>query len=139
MNIDITEAVSADKSHIISIWEQTGLTRPWNDPEQDVVNALSGKTSTILIAKESGTILGTCMAGYDGHRGWIYYLAVMPSHQKKGLGKKLFEAAEEWLYRQGAPKIMILIREDNQKVMEFYKGIGFERGSSLLMGKVIDK
>lgn len=133
----VGEATNHETMSIVALWEKTGLTRPWNDPTQDIQRALSAKSSTIFIAKNDHKIIGTAMAGYEGHRGWIYYLAVDPDYQKQGLGKKLYNTAEQWLKNQGAPKIQILIRADNQKVISFYEGLGFEKSSSLLMGKKI--
>lgn len=135
----ICQATIEDSPKIIGIWEETALTRPWNDPATDVSLALSGKTSTIFLAKDDNETIGTCMAGYDGHRGWIYYLAVLPSYQGKGIGRILFDAAESWLAENQAPKIQILIRSDNQKVISFYEAIGFEKSTSILMGKAIEK
>jgi len=134
-DIIISEAQVDDVDHVIGLWQKTNLVRPWNDPHQDCCRALKEQASELFVSKIEGTIIGSVMAGYEGHRGWIYYLAVCPSCQNCGVGKKLYFHAEEWLKRKGAPKIQILIRRDNDQIIDFYKKIGFEVSSSILMGK----
>jgi ribosomal protein S18 acetylase RimI-like enzyme len=79
----------------VALWQQTGLTRPWNDPHADLHRAMSGSTSTVLAAVDRDTLLGTAMVGHDGHRGWVYYLAVAPSEQGRGLGRRLMQTCEQ--------------------------------------------
>lgn len=133
--VSISEASHDDIAGIKSIWEEAELTRPWNDPVQDIKLSLSAKSSVIFLAKIENEIIGTAMVGYDGHRGWIYYLAISKNYQNQGIGKRLVEHAEEWLRLQGVPKTQILIRSDNEKVIKFYENLGFEKSTSLLMGK----
>ena len=102
--------------------------RPWNDPLRDIGSARAIASSDIFVAVswEGGVrIAGSVMAGYEGHRGWVYYVAVAPEHRSKGLGAKLMRHAESWLKRVGAPKVILIIREENEAVRRFYKGLGY--------------
>lgn len=124
---------------VIALWRAAGLTRPWNDPAADVALALAGPSSAILAARdEEGRLLGTVMAGFDGHRGWIYYLAVAEAERGRGLGRALVTAAEAWLAAQGAPKIQLMIRAENERVAAFYAALGYEPGDVMVMGKRLD-
>ena len=138
MNIIISEAQKRHTDDIVLVWEQTQLTRPWNDPVADVDLSLRAHSSILYVAENEEQVVGTVMAGYDGHRGWIYYLAVLPDYQGQGIGKKLYDMAHQWLKDQGAPKVHILIRDDNMTAVSFYERLGFEKSTSLLMGKVIE-
>ena len=133
----IDEAVFSDISAIVEIWREAELTRPWNDPINDIELALRNSTSTILVAKLDGKIIGTAMTGYDGHRGWIYYLAVSKEHQNHGIGKKLVTVAQDWLLNRNAPKINLMIRAENINAISFYKKIGFKISDTLVLGKFI--
>jgi ribosomal protein S18 acetylase RimI-like enzyme len=115
----------ADIEAAVTLWEKTHLTRPWNDPHADARRALSAPCSTILAAHQSGTLVGTVMVGHDGHRGWVYYLAVAPHCQHHNIGSQLMQAAEAWL-RPHVPKVMILVRRDNSAAQGFYERLGYE-------------
>ena len=120
----------------IALWQGAGLAHPWNDPVRDIRLALDGPTSNILAAHdETGALTGTVMAGFDGHRGWLYSLAVAESERGKGLGARLVAAAEAFLRAQGAPVIRLMVRRDNEAVAGFYEAIGYEQGDFLLFGK----
>ena len=120
----------------ISLWEAAGLAHPWNDSARDIELALGCPTATILAAHdEAGALVGTVMAGFDGHRGWLYSLAVADSQRGKGVGGELVRTAEEWLKGQGAPVIRLMVRADNEGVGAFYKFVGYERGEFLVFGK----
>lgn len=110
----------------VALWEQCGLTRPWNDPHADLARALSGPSSTVLAAlSDEDSLLGTAMVGHDGHRGWVYYLAVSPSARGTGLGRSLMTACEEWVAARGIPKLMLMVRGSNTEVRGFYGGLGY--------------
>ena len=136
--MNIRTAKLQDTPAIVALWKETNLLVPWNNPEEDIKRAFSTPTSTILVAEIENKLIGTILAGYDGHRGWIYYLAVKPEYQKHGYGRRLVEAAEDWLKSQGAPKIHLLIRKDNSQVQSFYHSIGYETSDVLMMKKTID-
>ncbi|WP_326523923.1 GNAT family acetyltransferase [Sphingomonas sp.] len=131
-------ATAADCAATIALWRACGLTRPWNDPESDFRRAIEGTTSAVLIVRESDAIAGAVMVGYDGHRGWVYYLAVAPDRRRGGFGRMLMAAAEAWLVEQGAPKIQLMVRDDNQDAAAFYAALGFERQAVATWGRFID-
>ena len=133
----IEAATSADADAVIALWETCGLTRPWNDPRDDFALALSSASSTVLVAREGG-IAGSVMAGFDGHRGWIDYLAVEPAYRRNGLGRGLMAAAEDWLRSVGAPKLQLMIRDDNEAALGFYETLGLERQKVVVFGRFLE-
>lgn len=118
-----------------ALWAEAGLVRAWNDPHADIAAALACPTSNILAARNGGRVVGTVMAGYDGHRGWLYYVAVAADQRGSGLGRALVEAAEQWLLGQGARVIRLMIRSENEAVAGFYQALGYEGSNLLVMGK----
>ena len=122
---------------MIALWEACGLTRPWNDPRRDFKLALASGTSAVLIVREGDALAGSVMTGFDGHRGWVYYLAVAPGHRRQGLGRALMAAAEAWLRARGAPKIQLMVREQNDAI-GFYEALGLERQQVVTLGRFLD-
>lgn len=123
----------------VALWRDSGLTRPWNDPHADVMRALREPTSTVLAARdEQGALLGTAMVGHDGHRGWVYYLAVAPAQRRKGLGRDLMRASEQWLVARGVPKLNLMVRNTNTAVLAFYESLGYEDGDVIVLGRFLD-
>lgn len=110
----------------ISLWQVTGLTRPWNDPMADLLRAIDGESSTVLGCSVDGDLVATAMVGPDGHRGWVYYLAVAHHKQGHGLGRMMMKACEQWLIERGAVKLQLMIRTTNEPVISFYEGLGYE-------------
>lgn len=133
------DAVETDRAAVVALWRACGLTRPWNDPDRDFARALDGATSTILVMRRGDAIVGSVMAGFDGHRGWVYYLAVAPDAQRQGIGRTLMAAAEDWLAARGAPKVQLMVREGNDAAGGFYAAIGFERQPVVTWGRFIDR
>jgi ribosomal protein S18 acetylase RimI-like enzyme len=120
----------------IALWQVAGLVQLWNDPQADITAALNCPTATILAAHDdAGALTGTVMAGYDGHRGWLYYLASDPARRGQGIGAALVKAAEDWLEAQGARVIRLMVRAENEQVAAFYDGLGYGRGDFLVFGK----
>ena len=119
-----------DEDHVVALWRACDLVRPWNNPHRDIESARAGASSEIFVAVVAGEddsrIVGSVMAGYDGHRGWVYYVAAAPEHRSRGLGGQLMRYAETWLEGLGAPKVMLMIREENEGVRRFYEGLGYE-------------
>ena len=109
----------------VALWEACGLTRPWNDPRADASLALAGPTSTILAHHQGDALIATVMVGADGHRAWVYYLAVSPTLKRAGLGAAMMRAAEAWAQARGMPKLQLMVRADNAAVVAFYKAIGY--------------
>ncbi len=117
---------AADTDPLIELWRRCGLTRPWNDPRADIGRAHEHDAATIFLVTDESGIIGSVMCGYDGHRGWVYYLASDPDHQGKGIGKQLMTAAEDWLRDRGCPKIELMVRSTNSAAIGFYDAIGYQ-------------
>ena len=115
-----------DKNSVVELWKICRLTRPWNNPEKDIERKLNVQSEMFLVLEIQGSIIGSVMAAYDGHRGVINYLAVHPSYQKKGYGKILMAHVEHELLNKGCPKINLLVRSDNLNVKRFYKGLHYD-------------
>ncbi len=125
-------------SDAVALWQQTGLTRPWNDPAADLHRAMTGSASTVLAALEHEKLLATAMVGHDGHRGWVYYLAVTPAAQGRGLGRRLTQACEQWVRDRGVPKIQLMVRTDNAPVAAFYERLGYADAQVVVLGRRLD-
>ena len=121
----------------VALWETCGLTRPWNDPRADIALALGNPSSTVLAGRIDDRLVGTAMTGSDGHRGWVYYLAVSPDHQRKGYGAAMMQAAADWLRARGAPKLHVMIRTENVAVAAFYAKLGYEKSDTITMARRI--
>ena len=119
----IRSATLADEAAVTALWNECGLTVAANDPVADFRFALGKPNSDILVTDDG---CGTVMVGHDGHRGWLYYLAVAPARQRKGVGRMLVGAAEQWLAARGVPKVQLMVRETNEAVAAFYRRLGFE-------------
>ena len=135
----IETAGPGDCAAAAALWQACGLTRPWNDPAADFVLAIAGPASTVLVARDGEGLAGSVMAGFDGHRGWVYYLAVAPDRQRSGLGRALMAAAEDWLRERGAPKIQLMVREDNEAALAFYAKLGMERQKVVTLGRFLGR
>ena len=122
----IRAAMPTDAAAVIAVWHACGLTRPRNDPAADFARALAGPTSTVLLMEHAGATVGTVMAGYDGHRGWLYYLGVLPACRRRGHARALVEAACTYLRAQGCPKAELMVRQGNAAVA-LYERLGWER------------
>ncbi|WP_294322631.1 GNAT family acetyltransferase [uncultured Sphingomonas sp.] len=133
----IADAGADDAAAVVALWHACGLTRPWNDPDADFARALNGATSTILVARQGEGTVGSVMVGHDGHRGWLYYLAVRPDLREQGIGAALFDAAEHWLRIRSVPKVQLMVREDNDAALAFYDRIGLERQGVVVLGRFI--
>lgn len=132
-------ATAADAEAVISLWHACELTRPWNDPERDFRLAVESPGSTVLLIRDGDEIAASVMVGFDGHRGWVYYLAVAPERRRQGLGRRMMEAAEAWLRERGAPKIQLMVREDNDAVIAFYEALGLERQKVVTLGRFLNR
>ncbi len=124
-----------DEAAVIQLWKDCGLTTPSNDPTLDIQRKKKVQRDMFLVAEENGQVIGTVMAGYDGHRGWINYLAVAPERQRSGLGRELMEKAELLLKAAGCPKINLQVRTTNAEAKAFYERIGFHEDAVTSFGK----
>lgn len=138
MHRPLIEAASAeDAAAVVALWRACGLTRPWNDADADFALAARDPASAVLVARGVQGIEGSVMVGFDGHRGWVYYLAVAPEARRVGLGRALMAAAEDWLRARGAPKIQLMVREDNDAALGFYERLGLERQKVVTLGRFL--
>jgi ribosomal protein S18 acetylase RimI-like enzyme len=126
VGIALGPATLADCEGVVALWHAAGLTRPWNDPVADFNLALANPTSTVILARNGHNLSGSVMVGFDGHRGWVYYLASDPDHRGQGIGRALMRAAEKWLVERACPKIQLMVRNDNAEAKGFYAAIGYE-------------
>ena len=124
-----------DESAVIALWHACGLTRPWNDPKRDIARKLTTQPEMFFVMVDRDVLVGTAMVGYDGHRGWVNYLAVADSHRRRGLGRRLMAEAERALTERGCPKINLQIRSTNAAVIAFYAGIGYAQDDVVSMGR----
>jgi len=131
----------ADFEKVVALWKACELTRPWNDPVSDIAFCLGSENSRLMVGVPGGEskIVATAMVGHDGHRGWIYYVAVAPEHQDQGAGREIMAHAESWLARRGVPKAMLMIRETNQKVVGFYERLGYAIEARVVMARWLKK
>ena len=133
--MEIRPYSESDEVDVIALWNRCGLLRPWNDPRKDIQRKLAVRPDLFLVGTIDGHVVATAMAGYEGHRGWINYLAVCPDHRRKGLGRAIMQEAERRLRESGCPKINLQVRTGNLQVIEFYKSIGFELDDVVSLGK----
>ncbi|GHH72368.1 GNAT family acetyltransferase [Promicromonospora soli] len=135
---EFVEVTDADVDQVVELWRACGLTRPWNDPHVDIAEARAGDTSTVLVARADGRVAASAMAGHDGHRGWLYYVAVAPGLQSSGLGRAAVVAAEAWLVARGARKIQLMVRTTNTDVLGFYERLGYTDQECTVLGRWVD-
>jgi len=138
MNIEIRAFRPEDAEFIVNLWNDCGLTVPWNDPRRDIARKLRVQSELFLVAIQDDRIVGSVMAGYEGHRGWINYLAVHPTQQRAGVGSALMERAEELLRAAGCPKINLQVRRTNLQAIGFYESIGFREDDVVSLGKRLE-
>ena len=125
----------SDRQSVIELWNACGLTRPWNDPDLDISRKLVVQPELFLVGMLDGEVVASVMGGYDGHRGSVFYLAVSPRHQGRGYGKSLMEKIEELLVSMGCPKLNIVVRTANEKVLMFYESQGYSADDVISLGK----
>lgn len=138
----IRSFVESDTQAVVELWRSAGLTRPWNDPHRDVQRKLGVQPEWFLVgvddASDGGAqeaVVASVMAGWDGHRGWISFLAVHPDRQHEGLGTALLAEAERLLTEAGCPKVMLMVRTGNEGVLAFYEQQGWSRDDVVVLGK----
>ncbi|PZF62165.1 GNAT family acetyltransferase [Curtobacterium sp. MCBD17_034] len=133
--MEIRSFEDTDTEAVVALWSEAGLTRPWNDPHEDVRRKQTVQPEMFFVAEDAGRIVGAVMAGYDGHRGWINYLAVGDDQRGTGLGRALVERAEGALLALGCPKVQLQVRPDNTGVVDFYEHLGYAPYEAVSMGK----
>lgn len=120
------------------LWAEVGLTRPWNDPIEDLRRALAGPTSTVLAGLEKEMLVATAVVGHDGHRGWVYYLAVRADARGRGHGAAMMRACEQWLHERAVPKLNVMVRDDNVAVRGFYARLGYVIDDVTVLSRRLD-
>lgn len=126
-----------DEAAVVALWQACDLTRPWNDPSKDIARKLGVRRDLFRVAFDSasGAVIGTVMIGWDGHRGWVNYLAVAPDARRRGLGRALMREAEALLRAEGCPKLNLQVRAGNEGVVAFYERLGYQVEEMISMGK----
>lgn len=124
--IAIRAATPVDCEAVVAVWQACGLTRPWNDPIADFRRTFDHEAATVFVAATGERIAGTVMSGFDGHRGWIYYLGVVPDLRGGGIARQLLDTACDWLCQRGCPKVELMLRGGNPAA-GFYEHLGWER------------
>lgn len=127
-----------DEEAVIALWRSCGLVRPWNDPHKDIARKLQVRPDLFLVGLLDGRIVACVMAGYEGHRGWLNYLAVDPDHQRKGYARAIVDAAEQLLREAGCPKINLQVRFSNDGVIAFYRRLGYVADDVVSLGKRLE-
>ncbi len=133
----IAEAGEADAAAVVALWHACDLTRPWNDPYADFTRALAAQSAVVLLARADGRVVGSVMVGHDGHRGWVYYLAVATPSRGEGIGRSLVAAAEAWLVARDVPKVQLMVRSGNVAATSFYERLGLERQNVTVFGRFL--
>ncbi len=136
--VTVTEPAEPDVAAIVALWERCGLTRPWNDPIEDIRLARTTGHGAVLIASVGERLAGAVMVGHDGHRGAVYYLGVDPGARRHGIGRRLVEAAEAWVLARGIPKINLLVRKENAAVLAFYEALGWHDTHTVCLYRTLD-
>ena len=125
----------ADEAAVVALWCECGLTRPWNDPQRDIARKLTEQPELFLVGSVGARVIATAMAGFDGHRGWVYYLAVAASHRKQSVGRALMHDAERLLIERGCPKLNLMVRSSNAEVIAFYRALGYAQDDVVILGR----
>lgn len=124
-----------DEPAVVALWRECGLLRPWNDPHRDIARKLTEQPELFLVGVLGKTLMATAMVGFDGHRGWVYYLAVAQAHRDQSYGRRLMQEAERLLIERGCPKVNLLVRSSNVQVIEFYKRLGYTQDDVVSLGR----
>ena len=127
-----------DESAVIALWQRCDLVRPWNDPRKDIQRKLAEHPELFLVGLIGDKLIATVMAGYEGHRGWINYLAVGPAHRRLGCGRQLMAEVERLLRTLHCPKINLQVRTGNRSVIEFYQRLGYSVDQVVSLGKRLE-
>jgi ribosomal protein S18 acetylase RimI-like enzyme len=134
----ITAIEDDDVAAVIELWRRCGLTRDWNDPAGDIALARRETNSTVLLGQSDGALVASVLVGHDGHRGWVYYVAVDPDSRNRGYGRAIMAAAEHWLRSRGVQKLQLMVRGDNAEVHAFYEALGYYHQERVTFAKWLD-
>jgi ribosomal protein S18 acetylase RimI-like enzyme len=138
MSMEIRVYDETDENALLALWERCELFVPWNNPRQDIARKLTEGRDLFLVGLVERRLIASVMGGYDGHRGWLYYVAVDPEFRKQGYGRRILEAVEARLIAKGCPKINLQVRSHNRKVIAFYESLGYIESDLVSMGKRLE-
>ncbi|KPL19064.1 MAG: acetyltransferase [candidate division Zixibacteria bacterium SM23_81] len=139
MSLEIRSYIESDEKAVAVLWRRAFPdSPPWNVPEEDIRRKLSVQRELFLVAMRGSELLGTAMGGYDGHRGWVYYVVVSPEHRRQGIGKALMRRVEKSLAELGCPKLNLQVRASNAQAVSFYKRLGYEVEERISMSKRLE-
>ena len=138
-NIKIRGYKESDKEAVIQLWDECGLILPQNNPAKDIERKLKVDPDLFLVGFNGNAIVASVMGGYEGHRGWINYLAVRPSEQRKGYGECIMKSVEILLQQKGCPKINLQIRTTNEATIAFYTALGYGNDNVVGLGKRLEQ
>lgn len=124
-----------DEAFVIALWQECELTRPWNNPKSDINRKLTTQPELFLVGLEGDKLVATAMIGFDGNRGWVHYLGVLPTYQGLAYGRAMMDEAERLLIARGCPKINLQVRSTNAAVIAFYQKLGYQIDEVISMGK----
>ena len=133
--MEIRPFAPQDEPAVVALWRQCDLTRPWNDPHKDIARKLLVQPELFLVGALKGEVVASVMAGYEGHRGWVNYLAVAPRWRGQGFARVLMAEVEKLLLARGCPKVSLLVRSSNSEAMGFYRHLGYLQDDSVSLGK----
>ncbi len=134
----IREYNEKDENEVVSLWTACGLATPQNDPSKDIQRKLQVDRDLFLVGYDENGIVATVMGGYEGHRGWINYLAVKPSARRKGYGRLIMQAVEARIRAKGCPKINLQVRTGNTEATAFYSAMGYRNDDVISLGKRLE-
>ena len=124
-----------DTEEVVALWQRCELLRPWNDPYLDIKRKMGVDPELFWVGEMDGCIMATAMGGYEGHRGWVNYLAIDPDYQRRGFGRLIMEKLETELLARGCPKLNLQLRADNETAVGFYTAIGYQQDAVISLGK----
>ncbi len=135
MAIEIRQYRGEDQEAVIALWQGCGLIVPWNDPRADIRRKVADSAELFFVGQRGARLVASCMAGYDGHRGWIYYLAVEAAERRRGCARQMIDHVEERLAALGCPKLELMVRNTNVDVSDFYRAIGYVEEPVVVLSK----
>jgi ribosomal protein S18 acetylase RimI-like enzyme len=136
--LEIRSYQPSDREAVVALWGQCGLLRPANDPFKDIDRKQKVRGDLFLVGTDAGQVVASVMVGYEGHRGWLNYLAVDPGHRQRGYGRLMVREAERLLAAEGCPKVNLQVRTANAEAIRFYKAIGYAQDEALSFGKRLE-
>ena len=135
MTLAIRPFTAADTETVVALWQACGLTRPWNDPRRDIARKSTTQPELFLVGIADARLVATAMVGYDGHRGWVNYLAVAVDARRHGHARALMAEAERLLAGRGCPKFNLQLRTTNVAALGFYRSLGYAEDDAICLGK----